>query len=274
MSDSSDSPRPQPQAAASPVPLARADAASRAQRLAAVSCAAAGAAGGAALCATAKDKDARCRCELPRYTVGEEVANAVTHGIGVLLGIAGLVILIVKAAMTGANPTHMASAIVFGASLIVEYLASTLYHAIQPPRAKRILRIVDHSCIYLLIAGSYTPFLLVTLAPYGGVPLFFAIWAFACAGVLFEVVGRQRQPRWVTVTLYLVMGWIVVFRLPQLVAALDPLALTLLVVGGLCYTVGTIFYLLKKIPYMHSIWHLWVLAGSVFQYMVVVLFVL
>ena len=104
--------------------------------------------------------------------------------------------------------------------------------------------------------------------------LFVVVWALAFAGVSFEIIGRQRQPRWVTITIYLIMGWLVVFRLPQLVAALDPVALALLVVGGLCYTIGTGFYLLKKIPYMHSIWHLWVLAGSIFIFMAVILFVI
>lgn len=210
----------------------------------------------------------------PLYTLGEEIANSITHGIGVLLAIAGLVLLIVKAALGGADSTHIISAIVFGVTLILEYLASTLYHAIQVPAAKRIFRIIDHSSIYLLIAGSYTPFCLITLAPYGGIVLFVVVWALAFAGVSFEIIGRQRQPRWVTILIYLIMGWLVVFRLPQLLQALDPVALALLVVGGLCYTIGTAFYLMKKIPYMHSVWHLWVLAGSIFIFMAVILFVI
>lgn len=211
---------------------------------------------------------------LPLYTLGEEIANSITHGIGVLLAIAGLVLLIVKAALGGAEPAHLISAIVFGVTLILEYLASTLYHAIQVPGAKRIFRIIDHSSIYLLIAGSYTPFCLITLAPYGGIVLFVVVWALAFAGVSFEIIGRQRQPRWVTIIIYLVMGWLVVFRLPQLLQALDPMALALLVVGGLCYTFGTAFYLMKQIHYMHSVWHLWVLAGSIFIFMAVILFVI
>lgn len=212
--------------------------------------------------------------ELPRYTLGEEIANSITHGIGCLLAIAGLVLLIVKAALGGGDPAHLTSAIVCGVTLILEYLASTLYHAIQVPAAKRVFRIIDHSSIYLLIAGFYTPFCLITLADAGGIALFVVVWALAFAGISFEIIGRQRQPRWVTIIIYLVMGWLVVFRLPQLVAALDPLALALLTVGGLCYTIGTGFYLLKKIPYMHSVWHLWVLAGSIFIYMAVILFVI
>ena len=212
--------------------------------------------------------------EPPHYTLGEEIANSITHGIGVLLAIAGLVLLIVKAALGGAESTHIASAIVFGVTLILEYLASTLYHAIAVPAAKRIFRTIDHSCIYLLIAGSYTPFCLITLANDGGIVLFVLVWALAFAGISFEIVGRQRQPRWVTILIYLVMGWLVVFRLPQLIAALDPVALALLTVGGICYTIGTAFYLMKKIRYMHSVWHLWVLAGSVFMFMAVILYVI
>ena len=210
----------------------------------------------------------------PQYTLGEEIANSVTHGIGALLGIAALVLLIVFAAIRGGGPIHIIAAIIYGLSIILEYLASTLYHAIHAPRAKRVLRTIDHSCIYLLIAGSYTPFLLITLADAGGIPMFVIVWLLALAGIGFELIGHQRQPRWVTITIYLIMGWLVVFRLPQLVAALQPIALILLTVGGLCYTVGTAFYLMKKIRYMHSVWHLWVLAGSAFQFMAVILFVI
>lgn len=214
------------------------------------------------------------RCVHPQYTVGEEIANSVTHGIGVALSIAALVIMIVKAAVGGAHPASLASALVFGISLILEYLASTLYHAIAPQGAKRVFRIIDHSCIYVLIAGSYTPFCLVTLADAGGIPLCIAVWAIAAAGILFEAFMRERQPHWLTAVIYVAMGWLVVFRLPQLVAALHPTALVLLAAGGVCYTVGAVFYVLKKIRYMHSIFHLWVLAGSVLQFLAVVLFVI
>lgn len=285
MADSSDSPRPQSTTAAAEI-VDVADPSSSAS-------VSGGAACGSAVpptappdsCATCRKRRRSCpkyaqdnkddsSAGQPLYTLGEEIANSITHGIGVLLAIAGLVLLIVKAALGGADPTHIISAIVFGVTLILEYLASTLYHAIQVPAAKRIFRIIDHSSIYLLIAGSYTPFCLITLAPYGGIVLFVVVWALAFAGVSFEIIGRQRQPRWVTILIYLIMGWLVVFRLPQLLQALDPVALALLVVGGLCYTIGTAFYLMKKIPYMHSVWHLWVLAGSIFIFMAVILFVI
>lgn len=211
---------------------------------------------------------------LPDYTVGEEIANSVTHGLGAMLSVAGLVLLIVRAVNAGGAPNELASAIIFGLSLILEYSMSTLYHAITYVPAKRVLRTLDHSCIYLLIAGSYTPFLLITLRDAGGIVMFVVIWVLALLGVAFEVALRQRQPRWLTIAIYLLMGWLIVFRLPQLVVLLDPVALALLAVGGVCYTIGTPFYLAKRIRYMHSVFHLWVLAGSIFQFMAVIFFVI
>ena len=168
----------------------------------------------------------------------------------------------------------MAAAIVYGVSIILEYLASTLYHAIQPARAKRVFRIIDHSCIYLLIAGSYTPFCLITLANDGGPALFFAVWAIAIVGIALECFMRERQPHWVSGLVYLLMGWLVVFKLPELVSLLNPVALALLAVGGVCYTAGVPFYIAKNVRYLHSVFHLWVLAGSIFQFMAVILFVI
>ena len=194
--------------------------------------------------------------------------------VGCLLGIAGLVLLIVFAALRGGGPAHMAAAIVYGVSIILEYLASTLYHAIQPAGAKRVFRIIDHSCIYLLIAGSYTPFCLITLANDGGAVLFFAVWAIAIIGIALECFMRERQPHWVSGLVYLLMGWLVVFKLPELVALLSPVALALLAVGGACYTAGVPFYIAKNVRYLHSVFHLWVLAGSIFQFMAVILFVI
>ncbi len=274
MPDSSDSPTPRPDVAAAPVPIVRADAATRAQRLLqAVGSSARTAVATAAAPVKAAARAVRDR-QRPQYTLGEEIANAVTHGIGAGLAVAALIVMIVKAAVAGAHPASLASAIIFGIALILEYLASTLYHAIAVPAAKRVFRIIDHSCIYVLIAGTYTPFCLITLADAGGIPLCIAVWALAVAGILFEVFMRQRQSRWLTIAVYLVMGWLVVFRLPQLLELLHPTALILLAAGGLCYTAGTAFYVLKKIRYMHSIFHVWVLAGSVLQFLAVVLFVI
>lgn len=274
MPDSSDSPSPRSDIAAAPDPIVRADAASRAQRL--IKAAGSGAKGAVATVGAPVRHAARTvmRHMPPQYTLGEEIANSVTHGIGAALSVAALVVMIVKAVLDGAHPASLASAIVFGVTLIFEYLASTLYHAIAPVGAKRVFRVIDHSGIYVLIAGSYTPFCLISLGNDGGIPLCIAVWVMAVAGVLFEAVMRERQPRWLTVAIYLVMGWLVVLRLPQLIAALHPTALILLIAGGLCYTVGAAFYVLKKIRYMHSVFHVWVLAGSVLQFLAVVLFVI
>lgn len=260
MPDSSDSPMPRPGVAANPVPIARADAQTRAARIV-----------GAAVATARQPKK---KHELPRYTLGEEIVNSITHGIGVALAIAALIVMIVKACLGGPHAAVLASAIVYGVTLILEYLASTLYHAIAPRAAKRVLRIIDHSCIYLMIAGTYTPLCLVTLANDGGVWLCIAVWAIAAAGILFEALMRERQPLWLTIAIYLAMGWLVVFRLPQLIAALDPMALALLLAGGIVYTVGTIFYMLKNVRYMHSVFHVFVLVASVLQFLAVALYVI
>lgn len=274
MPDTSDSLTPRPDVAAAPVPIARADAASRAQRL--LHAAESGAKGAAVIVGAPVKAAARAvkRHVPPQYTLGEEIANSITHGIGAALGVAALVVMIVKAAVAGSHPASLASAIIFGIALILEYLASTLYHAIAPAAAKRVFRIIDHSCIYVLIAGTYTPFCLITLGEAGGIPLCIAVWALAIAGVLFEAFMRERQPHWLTAVMYVAMGWLVLFRLPQLIGALHPTALFLLAAGGVCYTIGAVFYVLKKIRYMHTVFHVWVLAGSVLQFLAVVLFVI
>ncbi|MCH3967492.1 MAG: hemolysin III family protein [Atopobiaceae bacterium] len=207
------------------------------------------------------------------YTVGEEIANSVSHGVGALLAIAALVLLIVRAVADGGG-ILLAAAIVFGGSLLLEYLFSTLYHAIQPPAAKRVFRILDHSAIYLLIAGTYTPFCLVTLADAGGVQLAVAVWVIAAAGIVAETFLRERQPKWLSAAIYLGMGWLVVIELPAFLVLLPGTALALLVAGGLCYTVGTAFYVAKRVRYMHFVWHLFVLAGSVCHFLAVLLFVI
>lgn len=207
------------------------------------------------------------------YTVGEEVANSVSHGVGALLSIAALVLLIVVSVRHGSG-VRLLAALLFGISLLLEYLFSTLYHAIQPPAAKRVLRVFDHCSIYILIAGTYTPFDLVTLAGDGGLALFFAIWGVALLGIVVETFSRERQPKWVSAVIYLAMGWAVAFRLPALISLLPAAGLWLLVAGGLSYSLGVVFYLLKRVPYMHMVWHIFVLGGSVCHFLSVVLFVL
>ena len=207
-----------------------------------------------------------------QYSVGEEVGNATSHGVGAALAVAALVLLVVFAVMGGGG-LKLCSAIMLGVTLLLEYLFSTLYHAVQPPRAKAVLRVFDHSAIYLLIAGTYAPFTLVTLAGEGGVWICVAVWAIALAGIAIEVVARERQPKWVSALVYLAMGWLIASRLPALVSLLPAGGLWLLIAGGLSYTVGVVFYLLKKVPFAHMVWHLFVLGGSVCHVLAVLLFV-
>lgn len=197
-----------------------------------------------------------------RYTKGEEIANAVSHGVGCALSIAALVLLIVTSVRHGGG-ARLAGALFMGISLVVEYLFSTLYHAIQPPRAKAVLRVFDHACIYLLIAGSYAPFALVTLGERGGVRLFVVMCVVAVVGVVAEALMRERQPGWITTTIYLAMGWAVMFHVTDVVELLPAPAFRLLVAGGLCYTAGVAFFAMTKVRYMHFVFHLFVLAGSV-----------
>jgi hemolysin III len=206
------------------------------------------------------------------YTLGEEIANSITHGIGVLLAIAALVLVIIAAVNDGGG-IKLFAALVYGVTMILEYLMSTLYHAIAVDRAKRVFKILDHSCIYLFIAGSYTPFCLDLLQDCGGIPLCIFVWVVAIVGVAFESFWNFR-PRWVSAVLYLLMGWAVIWFINPLIAALPTTGLILLVGGGICYSIGCIFYVLKKVPYMHSIFHLWVLAGSVCQFLAILWYAL
>lgn len=206
------------------------------------------------------------------YRLGEEIAHSVSHGIGAALSIAALVICVVVAVGHGGG-IRLAAALLYTIPMFLEYLMSTLYHALSPEGAKRVFKVLDHSFIYLYIAGSYTPFCLITLAESGGFGLCVFVWAVAVAGVAIEAFWTYR-PRWVSVVIYLAFGWSVVAFLPALVAALPAPGLALLVAGGVCYSLGCLFYLLKKKPYMHFVFHLLVMAGSVFQFLSIVLYVL
>lgn len=206
------------------------------------------------------------------YSLGEEITNAITHGIGAALAVAALVILIVKSVVDGAG-VLLLSALVYGIALLLEYLMSTLYHAIAHRGAKRVFKVLDHCGIYLLIAGTYTPYCLVTLSDVGGYWLGAVVWAVALIGIAFEAFWTFR-PRWISAVVYVVLGWCVVVFVPQLYAALPAVGFWLLAAGGASYTVGAVFYVLKKIPYMHSAFHVFVLAGSILQFFSVLLFVL
>ena len=208
----------------------------------------------------------------PEFSVGEEIAHSLTHGLGVILSVIGLVVLIADAVRFG-NAWHIVSCAVFGVTLILLYSASTLYHSIPLPRAKRVLRYIDHSAIFLLIAGTYTPFTLVSLNGGWGWSLFGVIWGLALIGIVFKAVALERF-RILSVALYIVMGWIVAVALEPLARAVEPRGLLLLFLGGGAYTLGVIFYGWKRLAYNHAIWHVFVLTGSVLHYLAVFLYVI
>jgi hemolysin III len=207
-----------------------------------------------------------------RYPLGEEIANSITHGVGAALAVAGLVVLVALAATRG-SASHVVGCAVFGATLVLMYAASALYHGIPNPRAKRVLQVLDHSAIYLVIAGTYTPFMLVSLRGTAGWVLLATVWAVAAAGIVFSsTLGRRAHV--LSVVLYVAMGWIgiVVFR--PLTASLGPAGMALVVGGGVVYTAGVIFYGWKRLPYNHAIWHVFVLAGSALHFAAVLGFVI
>ncbi len=199
--------------------------------------------------------------DLPEYELGEEVANGVVHGVGVVFAIAALGALTAHAYRLG-TVRHIVSCGIFGSTLIVLYLASTLYHSIRSPRAKAVLRIFDHSAIFLLIAGTYTPFTLVNLRGPWGWSLFGVIWGLAILGIILQFSLLKRFA-FLRVVLYVTMGWVVVVAIKPLVVSVPPLGLILLIAGGVAYTAGIGFYLWHRLPYHHAIWHVFVLAGSV-----------
>jgi hemolysin III len=208
------------------------------------------------------------------YSVAEEIAHSVTHGFGILLSIAGLAVLVSVAARIG--PRAVVASSIFGASLILLYAASTLYHSIPVARAKAVLRVLDHSAIYLLIAGTYTPFTLVSLHGAWGWGLFAGIWALALGGIALEVTPLRRVPalRRLAIGLYLAMGWLVLIALKPLSQAVAPAGIMLLFLGGVSYSVGVIFYVRRRMPYHHAVWHLFVLLGSVLHFFSVLLYAL
>jgi len=209
---------------------------------------------------------------LPRYTTGEEIANSLTHGLGIVLSIIGLVVLTAFASLFG-TVWHIVSCSIYGATQILLYTASTLYHSIPLPRAKAVLRVFDHSAVFLLIAGTYTPFLLVNLRGPWGWALFGVIWSLAIAGIALQSI-LIRQKTWVTTLPYLAMGWVALVGLKPLFESVAPGGLVLLFTGGLAYTVGSVFYVWRRLPYHHAIWHGFVLAGSVCHFFAILFYVI
>lgn len=203
---------------------------------------------------------------LPQET-HEEAANALTHGLAAVAALAGASVLIALAAAWG-DAWQLAGAIVFGLCLLLLYLASTLYHTVRHPVAKARMKVFDHCAIYLLIAGTYTPFTLIALRGPWGWGLFAAVWALAIAGIVFKLFYAGRF-RLLSTALYVAMGWIVLVALRPLLASVDAWTFGWLLAGGVLYTLGTVFYHRPSLPYSHAIWHLFVVAGSACHYVAV-----
>jgi hemolysin III len=204
---------------------------------------------------------------IQRYTRGEEIANALTHGLGIVLGVAALAVLGWFSCTRG-TASHIVGCLVFGATLVFLYTASTLYHAVRHSRTKQILRVLDHSAIFLLIAGTYTPLTLVSLRGPWGWSLFGTIWGLALLGLVLQFTIRKRFPI-VLVALYVAMGWAAVVAIRPLINALPASGLALLFGGGMAYTLGVVFYLWRSLRYHHAIWHLFVLAGSTMHFLAI-----
>jgi len=201
----------------------------------------------------------------------EEIASSVIHGIGIVLAIAGLAVLAAHA-VPGGNARHIASVGVYGTTLILLYTASTLYHGVSVERAKPLLRQLDHAAIFLLIAGTYTPFTLITLDGTWGWSLFAIVWLLALYGI--SLVVRRVEKRGVVIALYVGLGWVGLVAIVPLVRSLPPAGLWLLFGGGVCYTLGVPLYLWNRLPFNHALWHVFVLAGSILQFFAVLLYVL
>jgi hemolysin III len=202
----------------------------------------------------------------------EEIANSVTHGVGLALSIAGFAVLVFLAAVNG-DASHIAGCSVFGATLVLLYAASTLYHSFRKPHLKQVLKIVDHCAIFLLIAGTYTPFTLVNLRGLWGWILFGLVWTLSLVGIVFKLLYVNRF-QIISVLLYLMMGWICIIAIKPLVALVPTGGLLWLLAGGLFYSTGVIFFACKRIPFNHTIWHLFVMAGSICHYFAVMFYVL
>ncbi len=201
----------------------------------------------------------------------EEVASLVTHAVATLLSVAALVIMV---AMSGGEAVKIVASVVFGVSLVLLYLSSTLYHFFTAPRWKAKFQALDHACIYLLIAGSYTPITLITLRGPHGWWLFGTVWLLAVVGVLVKTLRKGKRDHWISTALYLAMGWLILFAIRPLIEALPSAGVWLLVAGGFTYSFGIVFYAWNRLPFNHAIWHLFVMGGSVCHVLAVMFYVL
>ena len=203
----------------------------------------------------------------------EERANSITHGFGLLLSVAGLLILVASAGIYG-DIRRVACFSIYGGTLIILYAASTLYHAFPLGRTKDIFRIIDHSAIYILIAGSYTPFALISLRGAWGWALFGVIWALALSGIVFTIFFDINRSIVLSTIIYLIMGWLAVIAIKPILNNIPFNGIVLLIAGGALYTSGVIFHFFNKLPFHHAIWHLFVLGGSICHYFAILFYVL
>lgn len=206
----------------------------------------------------------KVEAEYRTLTLGEEIFNSITHGIGTLLSIAALVILVVFAAVKG-NAWHVVSFSIFGSSLVLLYLSSTLYHSFTRENLKNLFVRFDHAAIFLLIAGTYTPFVLTTIRGALGWTLFGIIWGLAIVGMVIRSIYLTRF-RKLMVGIYLAMGWMFLLAIGPMLKNLPSSSITFLFIGGACYSIGVIFYAWRNLKYGHGIWHLFVLAGSIMHF--------
>ncbi|RAQ22173.1 hemolysin III family protein [Hydrogeniiclostridium mannosilyticum] len=208
----------------------------------------------------------RIHLALPKYSLAEEITNAVTHGLGVALAIAGLVVLLIYSPKT---PLAIISVCLFGASMFLLYMVSTLYHSLGVNRAKKVFQVLDHCTIFFLIAGTYTPISLLCIGGTVGWVLVSIVWGVGILGTVLTAVDMHRFKVF-SMVCYIALGWCVIIFIKPLIDSMDQTSIVLLVVGGVLYTVGAVIYGLgRKVPYMHSVWHLFCLAGTVFHYFVV-----
>ena len=220
-----------------------------------------------------QEKTSRHRISIPQYTLGEELISAISHGIGACLGIAMLVLCVVKSC-SPLNGYKLASSIVFGLTVTLLYLMSCLYHSLRVNKAKRVFRVIDHCTIFLLIAGTYTPYTLVSLNGSLGWWIFGIIWGIAVLGIVLNAVSLKRFAK-LSVACYLIMGWLIVFAYQHMVHALHPTALALLVWGGIAYSLGAILYGIgSKRKYFHSVFHFFCLIGTLLHFFSIYLYVL
>lgn len=205
------------------------------------------------------------------YFIINEVLSAVTHGIGLGLSIAGLVFLILKGVRTGST-LEIVSYTIYGSTLILLYLSSTLYHSLSFTQAKKVFKVIDHSNIFLLIAGTYIPYLLITIGGVLGWTIFWIIWAVAILGIIYKSIWINKYQKY-SILLYIIMGWLCIIAIKPLYLGLGFVGFGLMLAGGISFTVGAIFYRMKNVKFMHVVWHLFVLAGTILMYFSILFYV-